>query len=94
MDIRAEFEAWWRDFEPDCIFERFSDNNALGYPPGVYTVARLQYAYEAYQAGRRAGAEDMRNQTAKVCDGYAAKSSNPMNFAENCADAIRARGKE
>jgi hypothetical protein len=29
---------------------------------------------------------------AKVCDEYAKNSSNPMNFAENCAAAIRARG--
>ena len=33
-----------------------------------------------------------REECAKACDEYAANSSNPMNFAENCAAAIRARG--
>lgn len=33
-----------------------------------------------------------REACAKVCDKYAEESSNPMNFAENCAAAIRARG--
>ena len=28
-------------------------------------------------------------EAAKVCDKYAKNSSNPMNFAENCAAAIR-----
>ena len=31
---------------------------------------------------------------AQVCDEYAANSSNPMNFSENCAAAIRARGEK
>lgn len=30
---------------------------------------------------------------AKVCDWYVDYSSNPMNFAENCAQEIRARGE-
>ena len=34
-----------------------------------------------------------REACAKVCDEYAQNSSNPMNFAENCAKSIRARGK-
>lgn len=38
------------------------------------------------------GAE--REACAKVCDEYAANSSNPMNFSENCAAAIRARGEK
>lgn len=33
-----------------------------------------------------------REACAMVCDEYAKNSSNPMNFAENCAAAIRARG--
>lgn len=33
-----------------------------------------------------------REACAQVCDEYAANSSNPMNFSENCAAAIRARG--
>jgi len=34
-----------------------------------------------------------REACAKVCDEYAQNSSNPMNFAENCAKSIRARGQ-
>ena len=34
---------------------------------------------------------DEREQCANVCDGYADNSSHPMNFANNCAAAIRAR---
>ena len=34
---------------------------------------------------------DEREACAKVCDEYAKNSSNPMNFADDCADAIRAR---
>ena len=33
-----------------------------------------------------------REACALICDEYAANSSNPMNFSENCAAAIRARG--
>lgn len=58
MTDRERFEQWWRQFEPDCIFERFSDGNALGYPPGVYTVHRLQHAYEAWQAATAAAEAD------------------------------------
>ena len=32
-----------------------------------------------------------REACAKVCDWYVDYSSNPMNFAENCAQEIRAR---
>lgn len=35
-----------------------------------------------------------REACAKVCDWYVDYSSNPMNFAENCAQEIRARGKK
>jgi hypothetical protein len=34
---------------------------------------------------------DEREQCAKVCDGYADNSSHPMNFANNCAAAIRSK---
>lgn len=34
-----------------------------------------------------------REACARVCDEYAQNSSNPMNFAENCAKSIRARGQ-
>ena len=33
------------------------------------------------------GAE-VRKRDAEICKGYAEYSSNPMNFAENCADTI------
>jgi hypothetical protein len=33
-----------------------------------------------------------REACAKVCDRYVDYSSNPMNFAENCAQEIRSRG--
>jgi hypothetical protein len=36
---------------------------------------------------------DEREACAKVCDKYAEYSCNPSNFAEQCADAIRARGQ-
>jgi hypothetical protein len=35
-----------------------------------------------------------REACAKVCDKYAEYSCNPSNFAEQCADAIRARTEE
>jgi len=35
---------------------------------------------------------DEREACAKVCDENAKNNSNPMNFAENCATDIRARG--
>jgi hypothetical protein len=37
--------------------------------------------------------EEEREACAKLCDKYAKNSSHPMNFAENCAEAIRARRK-
>jgi hypothetical protein len=33
-----------------------------------------------------------REACARVCDWYVEYSSNPLNFAENCAQGIRARG--
>jgi len=35
-----------------------------------------------------------REECAKVCDVYTGESTSPMNFAENCAKSIRARGKK
>ena len=46
-------------------------------------------AKQAWQAATLAEQEEC----AKVCDEYAKESSNPMNFAENCAAAIRARNE-
>jgi len=34
-----------------------------------------------------------REACAKVCDAYSKESSNPMNFSNNCAESIRARGQ-
>lgn len=51
----------------------------------------------AVKAEREACAEAVaaeREMCARVCDGYADNSSHPMNFAINCADAIRARGNK
>jgi len=42
----------------------------------------------------REAVEAEREACAKVCDWYVDYSSNPMNFAENCAQEIRARGKK
>jgi hypothetical protein len=49
MDIRQEFEAWWDEKEYD--FMGFETSRGC--------------AWQAYQAGRRAGAEDMRERAAK-----------------------------
>ena len=35
-------------------------------------------------------ASHKQEQCAQICDSYIGSSSSPMNFAENCADAIRA----
>jgi hypothetical protein len=40
----------------------------------------------------REAVEAEREACAKVCDWYVDYSSNPMNFAENCAQEIRTRG--
>ena len=42
----------------------------------------------------KAAVAEEREACAKVCDWYVDYSSNPMNFAENCAQEIRARGKK
>ena len=39
-------------------------------------------------------AQHEREACAKICDAYSKESSNPMNFANNCAETIRARSKE
>ena len=63
--------------------EIFGTQEGVGYncPQGAYQFAEVAMAYE-------------REACAKVCDKYAEESSNPMNFAENCAAAIRARGEK
>ena len=48
---------------------------------------------KAFEALVRADERSVeREACAKVCDWYVDYSSNPMNFAENCAQEIRARG--
>ena len=52
-------------------------------------------AFNALCKGRvEAAVKAEREACAKVCDWYVDYSSNPMNFAENCAQEIRARGKK
>ena len=48
-------------------------------------------AYWAWE-GWCAAVKAEREACAKVCAKYAEYSCNPSNFAEQCADAIRARG--
>ena len=48
-------------------------------------------AYVQRKVERAVKAE--REACARLCDEYAKNSSNPMNFAENCAAAIRAKGE-
>jgi len=56
-----------------------------------------EICFEEYAIGERVArfaalvAAHEREACAKVCYKYAEESSNPMNFAENCAAAIRAR---
>ena len=56
MDIRQEFEAF--------AGTRLRLNKDR---TGNYINEESVIAWEAYQAGRRAGAEDMRERAAKVC---------------------------
>lgn len=46
------------------------------------------------EAAIQAAVRAEREACALICDEYAANSSNPMNFSENCAAAIRARGEK
>ena len=66
-------------------FDEWAKSRPLGEPNSHgYLMAKA-----AWQAATRAEREEC----AKVCDEYAKESSNPMNFAENCAAAIRARNE-
>ncbi|RPJ31816.1 MAG: hypothetical protein EHM17_15070 [Verrucomicrobiaceae bacterium] len=49
---------------------------------------------ECYRCGWDGGVKAEREACAEVCDKYAKQSSNPMNFAYNCAVSIRARGEK
>ena len=57
-------------------------------------IAGLRADFETAHARMMTSAAVEREACAKVCDEYAANSSNPMNFSENCAAAIRARGEK
>ena len=57
-------------------------------------IAGLRADFETAHARMMTSAEREREACARVCDEYAANSSNPMNFSENCATAIRARGEK
>lgn len=57
-------------------------------------IAGLRADFETAHARMMTSAAAEREACAQVCDEYAANSSNPMNFSENCAAAIRARGEK
>jgi hypothetical protein len=79
MTSRKRFEAWAkvapREWEVDI-------HNGEGAWPGQYTEYHVQCAFEAYQAGRRAGAEEMRERAAKVSDSAYECCGNPVVGAE------------
>jgi hypothetical protein len=62
MDIRQEFEAW-SDESPNQL-EKYTNGSLKG----EYCDLEMQYAWRAYQAGRRAGAEEMRERAAKEAE--------------------------
>ena len=80
--MREEFEKWAVANHPniDLLGGDFE---------GIDLTEFLHVAWSSYQAGFRAGAMEMRERAAKVCDKFADESSNPMNFSENCAKVIR-----
>ena len=55
-------------------------------------IAGLRGDFETAHARMMTSAAAEREACARVCDEFALHSSNPMNFAENCATAIRTRG--
>jgi hypothetical protein len=80
MDIREEFEAWAK--EPPLELPLLKMPADRGAWPGQYCMYETQLAAEAYQAGRRAGAEDMRERAAKVSDSAYECCGNPVVGAE------------
>jgi hypothetical protein len=81
-------EAGWTSY--DSQDERFKAFEAL-----VRADEREQGQkwFEAVTAQHKQEILAEREACAKVCDWYVDYSSNPMNFAENCAQEIRARGQ-
>jgi hypothetical protein len=63
----------------------------LVYPDSIPYRGRYLESLERF-AGVVAAKE--REACAQICDSYAENSSSPMNFAENCAQSIRQRGKK
>ena len=63
MDIRQEFEAW--SGESGEALERYPQE---GQHRGEYYDLGIELEWKAYQAGRRAGAEDMRERAAQEND--------------------------
>lgn len=59
--------------------------------PDAWNNPMMQPVKNGFILGWESGAAHEREACAKVCDKYAEESGNPMNFAENCAAAIRAR---
>ena len=55
--------------------------------------ANTRFLERFARAAFAAGVAAEREACAKICDDYAGSSRSPMNFAENCAAAIRARGQ-
>jgi hypothetical protein len=53
-----------------------------------------QVYYEDLEKFAKIVAAKEREACAQICDSYAENSSSPMNFAENCAQSIRQRGKK
>ena len=67
-------------------FDEWAKDRPIGEPDS--------HGYMLTKAAWQAATLAEREECAKVCDEYAKESSNPMNFAENCAATIRARSKE
>ena len=87
MTIREEFEAWMKQsmlahgWGEDSVQLVFLPSTIPGL---TYSTVSTEHAWTGYQAGRRAGALDMRERAAKVCDEL---------LQVECAAAIRARGE-
>ena len=68
------------------------DNNGVTVNSDFSLDEAAQHVINALGSYVRGLVQAEREECAKVCDEFAKNSSNPMNFAENCAAAIRARG--
>ncbi len=91
--IRMAREAGWPIESGDELPDTGS-MNLERFAALVAAHAKSEQINLAYQQGYEEGSAHEREACAKVCDKYAEESSNPMNFAENCAAAIRARGNK